>query len=134
MIVGAVTVSAANSDLERGLGEALHGVQQPYAGIAAGISHESGALAINSMPVIPGPPNSPPLPMPPALHELAYSSLSNAYTLGFRLCAICAVVASGLILAGLVGVRAASTDEELSSELDLIDGIAVPVDGHAPAI
>ena len=119
VIVGAVTVSAANHRLAEGLGGALAGVPEPYANIAAGISHSGGALAINSLPVLPGPA---PLPMPPALHELALSSLGSAYGLGFRLCAICALVASGLILVGLVGVRAASTEDDVT----VADAIAVP--------
>jgi MFS family permease len=128
VIVGAVTVSAANKDLSAGLDSALAGVPAPYAGVAAGISHEAGALAINNMPVIPPPgPDAAPLPMPAALHELAFTSLGSAYSLGFLLCAISALVASGLVLVGLVGVRAAVSDEELATEFDVIDGIAVPV-------
>lgn len=134
VIVGAVTVSAANSKLLSGLGAALGGVHPPYSNIAAGISHQAGALAINSMPVIPGPPHMAPLPMPAALHELAYTALGNAYALGFRVCAICALTASALILVGLVGVRSASTDTELAAELDLIGGVAVPTDGHAAVV
>lgn len=134
VIVGAVTVSAANTKLLDGLGGALAGVHPPYSQIASGISHQAGALAINSMPVIPGPPHVAPVPMPAALHELAYASLGSAYALGFRLCAICALVASGLILVGLVGVRPASVDAELAAGIDLIDGIAAPTDGQAAVI
>jgi hypothetical protein len=134
VITGAITVSAANHKLLAGLGKALTGVHPPYSDVAAGISHQAGAIAINSLPVIPGPGHLRPLPMPAALHQLAYHSLGSAYALGFRLCAICALIASGLILIGLVGVRVVSTDAELAAELDVVGPVAVPTDGTAAVV
>ncbi len=63
-------------------------------------------MAINSMPVIPGPgPGVHPVPMPPELHQLAMESLGSAYNNGFLVAGICALVAAALTLFGLTSRR-----------------------------
>lgn len=135
VIIGAVTVNIANGKLTKGLGSALSGVQQPYATIAGDISHKAGALAINSIPVIPGATaKSASLPMPAGLHELALNSLGSAYSVGFRIGAICGLVACVVVLIGLRGVQPVGADQKLESELNLFEGIAIPTGGQPTVV
>lgn len=108
VLVGALATASANSRLLDGIGGVvgkLSGdgtLDQAHAGAAVGIAHQGGAMALNSMPVIPG---AAPAPMPGALHLLAMESLGSAYNLAFLVCGICAAVAGALTLVGLVGAR-----------------------------
>lgn len=104
VLIGALAISRANDELTGGLGAAIDGagLEPPYAGIAGGIAHEGGAMAVNSMPVIPGAgPDMPPVPMPESLRLLAFESLGGAYALAFLVAGLCAAAAAVLTLVGL---------------------------------
>ncbi|MFI6704873.1 MFS transporter [Nonomuraea sp. NPDC050478] len=115
VLIAAFAVSRANSDMSAGFGGALgaSGLQPPYTDIAGGIANGSGAMAINSMPVVPGAgPDMPPVPMPESLRTLALESLGSAYSLAFLVAALCAAAAAALTLFGLFGPK---HDADLSS-------------------
>ncbi|KAA9156934.1 MFS transporter [Amycolatopsis acidicola] len=115
VLIAALAVSKANSDLTAGLGTALGGLKAPYTDIAGGIAHEGGAMAINSMPVVPGAgPDLPAVPMPEALHALAFESLGSAYNIAFLVAGSCAAVAAVLTLAGLFRSKAADVEEPVT--------------------
>lgn len=102
VLIGAVGTSIANTKLHSGFGQALavSGLDQAHAGAAAGIAQQGGAFALNSLPVVPG---QTAVPMPASLHQLAFSSLGHAGSIGFLACGLCALVCSGLTL--LIGAR-----------------------------
>lgn len=56
VLIGAVALSKANEWMLEKVGPAIgaSGLEPPYSDIAGGIAHEGGAMAINSMPVVPG--------------------------------------------------------------------------------
>lgn len=123
VLIGAVAFSKADEWMLGKLGPAIgaSGLKPPYSDIAGGIAHEGGAMAINSMPVVPGAtPNMAPVPMPPQLHQLAFESLGSAYNTAFLLAGVCALVAASLTLVGLIGHREPSADVESGEHDDLV--------------
>ncbi|MFI6520432.1 MFS transporter [Spirillospora sp. NPDC050679] len=119
VLIAALAIGKANDAVLDGLGEALDasGLPAPHAGIAGGIAHEGGAMALNSMPVLPGAgPGAAPVPMPPQLHGLAFSALGDAYNTAFLVAGICAAGAAVLTMAGLFGHRPASVDPDAAPE------------------
>ncbi|MQY25889.1 MFS transporter [Nocardia aurantia] len=116
VLIAAIAVSRANGRMTDELGTALgeSGLRPPYTDIAGGIAHEGGAMAINSMPVVPGAgPQLPPVPMPASLHTLAFESLGSAYSLAFLVAGLCGAAAAVLTLVGLLGSRDADAEEPL---------------------
>ena len=114
VLIAAFAVSRANSDLTAGLGEAIgtSGLQPPYSDIAGGIAQEGGAIAINSLPVVPGAgADMPPVPMPSSLHALAFESLGSAYSVAFLVAGLCAAAAAALTLFGLFGSHRADVEK-----------------------
>ena len=108
VLIAALAIGKANDTMLDGLGEAIgaSGLQPPHSEIAGGIAHEGGAMAINSMPVVPGPgPDAAPVPMPQQLHELAFSALGGAYSTAFLVAGICAAAAAVLTMVGLFSHR-----------------------------
>ncbi len=119
VLIAAFAVSRANGALADGVGAAIgeSGLKPPYNGIAGGVAHEGGAMAINSMPVVPGAgPDMPPVPMPESLRTLAFESLGNAYGLAFLVAGLCAAAAAVLTLAGLFGAKRADAEEAAAGE------------------
>ncbi|WP_169988958.1 MFS transporter [Microbispora sp. H10836] len=119
VLIAAFAVSRANGDLTAGLGRAIggSGLTPPYTDIAGGIAHGGGAMAINSMPVVPGAgPGMPPVPMPENLRALAAGSLGGAYSLAFLVAGLCAAAAAALTLFGLFGTQRAGVEEPLTDE------------------
>ena len=124
VLIGAVAFSKANEWMLAKIGPVIgaSGLRQPYSDIAGGIAHQGGAMAINSMPVVPGPgPDAPPVPMPEQLQQLAFESLGDAFNTAFLLAGICALLAAALTLFGLFGhgepsseVESGEHDEELA--------------------
>lgn len=126
---GALYNSIANHNLNAAIGGAVakSGLTNPAAvGTVLGINKQAGAIALNSLPVIPGAPGKPPLgPMPHAIHDAAFSALSHAFDRTFLVAALCAVASAGLTAVGLVGAKAgarAHTDAETAATLGT-DGI-----------
>ncbi|GAA0958567.1 MFS transporter [Actinocorallia libanotica] len=114
VLIAAFAVSRANGDLSADAGRAIgeSGLQAPYTDVAGGIAHEGGAMAVNSMPVVPGAgPGMPPVPMPESLRVLAFESLGGAYGLAFLVAGLCAAAAAALTLFGLFGSRSAGAEE-----------------------
>jgi MFS family permease len=104
VLIAAFAVSRANGDMAGGLGRALSesGLPSSYTGVARGAAHDGGAMAINSLPVVPGPsPHLPRVPMPPSLRALAFESLGSAYSFAFLIAGLCAAGAAVLTLVGL---------------------------------
>jgi MFS family permease len=112
VLIGAVGTSLANSKVRTGLGEALgtSGLDQAHAGAAAGIAEQGGAFAINSLQVVPG---QTAVPMPASLHELAFTALGHAGSIGFLACGICALVSAALTL--LIGSRRPAVEESVDA-------------------
>ena len=126
---GSISTAVANGRLNGTIGAAIAKsglTDQQAIGTVMGINHQGGALAINSLPVIPGPAGQPPLgQMPAVIHDAAFSALSLAFDRTFLIAAICALVSAGLSAAGLVGAKsgeAAHADAETAASLGL-DGI-----------
>ncbi|GAA2732934.1 MFS transporter [Actinocorallia aurantiaca] len=116
VLIAAFAVSRANGDLRADAGRAIEesGLEQPYTEIAGGIAQGGGAMAINSMPVVPGAgPDMPPVPMPESLRMLAFESLGGAYGLAFLVAGLCAAAAAALTLFGLFGSENAGVEEPL---------------------
>lgn len=114
VVIAAFAVSRANGDLKAGLGGAIgeSGLTPPYTDIAGGVADGGGAMAINSMPVVPGAgPDLPPVPMPESLRALAFESLGAAYGNAFLLAGLCAAAAAAMTLFGLFGARHADAEE-----------------------
>lgn len=108
VLIAAVAVSRANRDLAAGADAAIAtgGLERPYSDIAGGIAHDGGAMAINSLPVLPGAgPGIPPAPMPEPLRALAFESLGSAYGFAFLVAGFCAAGAAVLTLIGLFDQR-----------------------------
>ncbi|WP_020106633.1 MFS transporter [Nocardia sp. 348MFTsu5.1] len=115
VLVAAVANSVANGLLRDGLGAAAaqSNLGAAHTGAVMGIGEEGGAMALNSMPVIPVPtdpsqapgPDNPMLQMPVAIKELALTSLGSGYSLGFLVCAVCAAASGVLTLVGLFGAK-----------------------------
>lgn len=123
VLIGAVAFSKANEWMLAKLGPVIgaSGLQPPYSEIAGGIAHQGGAMAINSMPVVPGAgPDMPPVPMPEQLRQLAFESLGNAYNTAFLLAGVCSLIAAGLTLVGLWGHQEASADVESGEPEELV--------------
>lgn len=126
---GAIYNSIANHTFNGTIGAAVakSGLTDPAAiGTVLGINKQSGAIALNSMPVIPGPAGKPPLgPMPEPIHDAAFTALSHSFNMTFLVAAICALVSAVLAGVGLARVRAgaaAHTDLETAATLGT-DGI-----------
>ncbi|NKZ02318.1 MFS transporter [Actinomadura latina] len=114
VLIAAFAVSRANGAMADGVGGAIgeSGLTPPYTQIAGGVADQGGAMAINSMPVVPGAgPDMPPVPMPESLRLLAFESLGNAYGLAFLVAGLCAAAAAVLTLAGLFGSKRADIEE-----------------------
>ena len=116
VLIAAFAVSWANGEMTGGLGRALgaSGLPPSYTGVAGGIAHDGGAMAINSLPVVPGagahlPPL--PMPMPASLRGLAFESLGSAYSFAFLIAGLCGAGAAVLTLVGLFGSHRAEADE-----------------------
>jgi MFS family permease len=123
VLIAALAFSKANDTMLAGFGPALgrSGLEPPYTEVAVGIGHQDGAIAINSMPVVPGAgPGLPAVPMPPALHQLAFESLGSAYNTAFLAAGLCALGAAVLTLVGLFGHHEPSAEVE-SGEPDELD-------------
>ncbi|WP_336882084.1 MFS transporter [Rhodococcus globerulus] len=115
VLVAAIANSVANNEVRDGLGAAVgeSDLGQAHAGAVMGIGEQGGAMALNSMPVIPVPtdpslapgPDNPMLAMPSAISDLAFSSLGSGYSLAFLVCALCAAASGVLTLFGLFGSR-----------------------------
>jgi MFS family permease len=123
VLIGAVAFSKANEWMLEKLGPAVgaSGLEPPYSDVAAGIAHQGGAMAINSMPVVPGPgPDLPPVPMPEGLRQLAFESLGSAYNTAFLLAGLCALAAAALTLVGLIGHREPSAEVESGEDEELV--------------
>ncbi|GAB2809265.1 MFS transporter [Actinocorallia aurea] len=121
VLIAALAIGKANDEMLDGLGQAIgtSGLQSPYSDIAGGIAHEGGAMAINAMPVVPGPgANAAPVPMPHQLTDLAFTSLGGAYNTAFLVAGLCAAAAGVLTLFGLFGRhgRHAQTDSDAVSQ------------------
>ncbi|MEP9382117.1 MFS transporter [Nocardioides cheoyonin] len=133
VIIGAIATPIANNRLSDGLGAAIGsaGLTNPAAaGTVTGISKEGGAIAINSLPVIPGAPGAAPLgQMPASVHELALSSLAHAYTVGFVVVAVAMFGSAVLAAVGLAGVRAVSPVEPSAEVMFEVSGVAQSVEG-----
>jgi MFS family permease len=121
---GAIYNSIANHTLTSTIGAAVakSGLTDPAAiGTVLGINKQAGAIALNSMPVIPGPAGQPPLgQMPAAIHDAAFTALSHSFDRTFLVAATCALVSAGLTAVGLVGAKsgaAAHTDAETAATL-----------------
>jgi MFS family permease len=122
VLIAAFAVSRANGALSDGVGGAIGapGLQPPYTEVAGGIAQRGGAMALNSMPVVPGAgPGMAPVPMPESLRVLAFESLGNAYSLAFLVAGLCAATAAVLTLAGLFGSQSADIEESAADE-DLV--------------
>lgn len=104
VLVTAVANTAANNKFHDGLGAVVagSGLDQAHARAVMGIGQQGGALALNSLAVVPGHPT---VPMPAGVSRLALDSLGSGYNLGFVVCAGCAAVAALLTLVGLIGHR-----------------------------
>ncbi|MGI5326873.1 MFS transporter [Actinomadura nitritigenes] len=123
VLIAALAINKANDSLLGGLGRAIgaSGLQAPYSGVAGGIAHEGGAMAINSMPVVPGAgPGARPVPMPQQLHQLAFESLGSAYNTAFLVAGLCAAAAGVLTLVGLFGHREAAAEADGTESPDLV--------------
>lgn len=119
VLIAAFAFSRANAEVNDGVDGAIgaSGLQPPYTDIAGGIAHDGGAMAINSLPVVPGAgPNLPPVPMPEGLHALAYTALGHAYNLAFLVAGLCAAAAAVLTLVGLAGSTPADVEEPAIDE------------------
>ena len=106
VLIGALAIGKANELLGAGLPQALitSGLQPPYTAVAGGVAQQGGAIALNSMPMLPGAgPEFPPVPMPASLQQLAFESLGSAYNLAFLVCGVFAAASAVLTLAGLFG-------------------------------
>lgn len=134
---GAIYNSIANRSLDKGLDDALsaaanqgftvlgqpvdaHVPTQAITGALHGIADQGGALAVNSVPVLSDPSTGKPfVDMPFALHDLAFSSLSNAFGKTFLVAAACALAAGVLTAVGLIGAKApaGATDEDTAADL-----------------
>lgn len=131
VLVAAVANSIANSKLRDGLGEAVGqaGLDEAHAGAVLGIGDQGGAMALNSLSIIPVPvdptaapgPDNPMPPMPDVVQELAFHSLGSGYSIAFTVCGICAVASAALTMVGLVrgkevanaGLRAEENGEDV---------------------
>ena len=114
VLIAALAFSRANDALLAGLGRALggSGLDAQHAGAAGAIAQQGGAIALNSMPVVPGGPGAAPAPMPDSLRQLALQSLGDAYSTAFLVAGLCALAAALMTLIGLVGHREASAEVE----------------------
>lgn len=112
VLIGALAFGRANNAMLDSLRQVIDksGLQPPYTDIAAGIAHQGGAMAINSMPVVPGGPDLPPVPMPQALQQLAFEALGGAYNTAFLVAGVCAAAAAVLTMVGLFGHRESPAD------------------------
>ncbi|HEY1177992.1 MAG TPA: MFS transporter [Phytomonospora sp.] len=118
VLIAAFAVTRANGDLTDGVAAAIgtSGLQPPYTDIAGGLAHQGGAMAVNSLPVVPGAgPDLPPVPMPESLRALAFESLGSAYSLAFVVAGLCAAVAAALTLVGLYGSKRADVEDALAA-------------------
>ncbi|GAA2123124.1 MFS transporter [Actinomadura napierensis] len=123
VLIAALAINKANDSVLSGLGRAIgaSGLQAPYSGVAGGIAHEGGAMAINSMPVVPGAgPAARPVPMPQQLHQLAFESLGSAYNTAFLVAGLCAAAAGVLTLVGLFGHGEAAAQADGTESPDLV--------------
>lgn len=115
VIIGAVATPLANNRFRDGLGSAIahSDLHNPAAiGTLHGISADGGALAVNSLSVIPGRDGKPLSATPSAIHELALDSLTHSYQVGFYVVAAAALASAALCAVGLVGVGAEQPDAE----------------------
>lgn len=126
---GAIYNSIANHQLDKAIGGAVaeSGLTDPAAiGTVMGINDQAGAIALNSLPVIPGPEGQPPLgPMPASIHDAAFTALSDAFNqtwLVASLCALAAAILTGIGLAGAKSGAEESADAESAATLGT-DGI-----------
>lgn len=113
VLIGALAFGRANNAMLGALGPAMgkSGLQPPYTDVAGGIAHQGGAMAINSMSVVPsGGPDMPPVSMPQTLHQLAFESLGSAYNAAFLVAGLCAAAAAVLTMVGLFGRHASSAE------------------------
>ncbi|MBW8484113.1 MFS transporter [Actinomadura parmotrematis] len=120
VLIAALAIGRANDTVHAGLGAALgaSGLAHPYSDVAGGIAHEGGAMALNSMPVVPGAGPSPqPVPMPQQLHALAFDALGSAYNTAFLVAGICAAAAGALTLVGLFGRDEATAEVDDTGDL-----------------
>lgn len=133
VLVGAITTGIADGRLQDGLGRAIGtaGLDAPHAGAVVGIADQGGAFAINSLPVVPVPvdpaqapgPGNPMPDMPASLHDLAFTSLGHAGSVGFLVCGLCALASAGLTL--LVGGRRPHVPEDaVGADLPAPAGLA----------
>ncbi|MGH3352342.1 MAG: MFS transporter [Nocardioides sp.] len=134
---GAIYNSIANRKLDAGLDAALgesaqagftvlgrpvdsHVPTDAVMGALRGLAEDGGAVAVNSVPTLTDPSSGQPfVDMPLALHDLAFTSLSEAFNQTFLVAAVCALVSAGLAAVGLVGALsgAASAGEEADETL-----------------
>lgn len=121
IVISAIATPIANSRLLDGIGGAIgqSGLQDPaQIGTIQGISHEAGALAVNSLPVIPGQDGAPPLgPMPSSVSDLAFSSLGHAYNVGYLVAAVSALACAGIVLVGLRGTKGSKYAADLGTDV-----------------
>ena len=133
VLIGAVGTSIADSRLDDGISRAIGtaGLDAPHAQAVAGIADQGGAFAINSMSVIPVPldptrapgPDNPMPAMPAGLHDLAFSSLGHAGSIGFLVCGVCALVSAGLTLL-ISSRRPEHTEDFADTTLHAVAGVA----------
>ncbi|MFG1945431.1 MFS transporter [Nonomuraea sp. NPDC048826] len=118
VLIAAFAVSRANGDLHAGVGAAIgrSGLEPPYTEVAGGMAQQGGAMAINSMPVVPGAGDLPPVPMPESLRMLAFESLGGAFGHAFLVAGLCAAAAAALTLFGLFGAERAEVAEFVPDE------------------
>lgn len=133
VVIAAITYPIANHKFLGNLNAAIgaSGLTDPAAiGTVQGISHGGGAIAINSLPIIPGNgPGARPLgPMPLAIHDAAFTQLSHAYNTAFVICALCALVSALLTFGGLFGRAQEPLDEEIADPV--WEPAGVPADVH----
>ncbi|UDY23475.1 MFS transporter [Nocardioides sp. Kera G14] len=79
----------------------------------------AGPLAVNSVQTLTDPASGKPfVDMPFALHDLAFTSLSNAFNTTFLVAALCALVSAVLTAVGLIGAKSGSdSDREFAAEM-----------------
>lgn len=141
VLCGAIYNRIANARFDDGLSGAIgaaiksgavpadKAAQGPFVGTIEGIGHSGGAVAVNSMPVVPGLPGKPPLgAMPAEVHELAFSALSHAFSVTFLVASLCALAAAVLTGIGLAGAKSASEVSRMVEPEALVDAGGVTGD------
>ena len=143
---GAIYNSIANARFNAGLSAAIGtsiksgaipidpAAQGPFLGTLEGIGHAGGAVAINSLAVVPAQGGGAALgPMPALVHDLAFSALSHAFNVTFLVAALCALASAGLTAVGLAGAKSGVSAQAADLGTDVLHEVAGVADDVAPA-